>query len=42
LGAFDEAFHFEAATAIVAAALSLGLGRVRVRAPITTPTTEAA
>jgi nitrate/nitrite transporter NarK len=42
LGAFDDAFHFEAATAIVAAALSLGLGRVRVRAPITTPSTEAA
>jgi NTE family protein len=42
LAAFVNAFRFEAAAALVAAALGLALGRVRVRALVTTPTTEAA
>jgi EmrB/QacA subfamily drug resistance transporter len=42
LGAFADAYRLEAATALVAACLALALGRVRVRTPMTTPTTEAA
>ena len=42
LGAFMDAYRLEGATALVAAGLALALGRVRVRAPIATPTTETA
>ena len=41
LGAFTDTYRLEAVTALVAAGLALALGRVRVRAPIATPTTEA-
>ena len=41
LGAFTDTYRLEALTALVAAGLALALGRVRVRAPIATPTTEA-
>lgn len=42
LSAFASSYRLEGATALVAAGLAIGLGRVRVRAVVTTPTTEAA